>query len=80
MSKILFTLLALATMTGTASAQQRTLYDSRGNAVVRSATDSQGSTTNYDARQGHQPRVHQRQHDDHDAGGRNISSLKGKAQ
>jgi YD repeat-containing protein len=30
--------------------QQRTLYDSRGNVVGRSATDSSGSVTNYDAR------------------------------
>ena len=54
-------LLALALTTGAASAQspdlsrgttgqQRTFYDSRGNVVGRSATDSQGTTTNYDAR------------------------------
>jgi hypothetical protein len=30
MAKILLSLLALATMTGAASAQQRTIYDSRG--------------------------------------------------
>ena len=30
MTKILLALLALATMTGAASAQQRTFYDSRG--------------------------------------------------
>jgi YD repeat-containing protein len=41
---------ALAMMTGAASAQQRTIYDSRGNVVGRSATDSSGATTNYDAR------------------------------
>lgn len=43
-------LIALALMTGTASAQQRTIYDSRGNVVGRAATDSQGTVTNYDAR------------------------------
>jgi YD repeat-containing protein len=41
-------LLALAVMTGTASAQQRTFYDSRGNVVGRSSTDSQRTVTNYD--------------------------------
>jgi hypothetical protein len=40
--KILLTLLAFAMMTGAASAQQRTIYDSRGNVVGRSATDSSG--------------------------------------
>jgi YD repeat-containing protein len=43
-------LLALAMLTEPASAQQRTFYDARGNVVGRSATDSQGSTTNYDSR------------------------------
>jgi YD repeat-containing protein len=38
-------LLLLAT--GAASAQQRTLYDSRGNIVGRSSTDSGGAVTNY---------------------------------
>ena len=50
MTNILLALLALALMIGAASAQQRTLRDSRGNVVGRSATDSQGTTTNYDAR------------------------------
>jgi YD repeat-containing protein len=36
--------------TGAASTEQRTFYDARGNVVGRSATDSQGATTNYDAR------------------------------
>ena len=49
-TKILLLLLALAIMTGAASAQQRTLYDARGNVVVRAATDSSGTTTNYDTR------------------------------
>jgi YD repeat-containing protein len=50
-SKILPALLALAMMTGAASAQtQRTLYDARGNVVGRSATDSSGTVTNYDSR------------------------------
>jgi YD repeat-containing protein len=43
-------LLVLAMMTGPASAQQRTFYDARGSVVGRSATDSQGTTTNYDSR------------------------------
>jgi YD repeat-containing protein len=37
-------------LTGAASAQQRTIYDASGNAVGRSATDSGGVVTNYDAR------------------------------
>jgi YD repeat-containing protein len=50
MTKISLALVALAMLTGAASAQQRTFYDSRGNVVGRSATDSAGTTTNYDAR------------------------------
>ena len=50
MTKILLALLALAALTGAASAQQRTFYDSCGKVVGRSSTDSQGSMTNYDAR------------------------------
>ena len=50
MTKILPALLALALMTGAASAQQRTYYDAGGRVVGRAATDSQGTTTNYDAR------------------------------
>ena len=50
MSKMLLALLAFAMTTGAASAQQRTLYDSRGHVVGRSATDSVGATINYDAR------------------------------
>ena len=49
-TKILLASLTLATVTGAASAQQRTFYDSRANVVGRSATDSSGTTTNYDAR------------------------------
>jgi YD repeat-containing protein len=49
MTKILLPLLALATMSSAASAQQRTLYDSSGKIVGRSSTDSQGTTTIYDA-------------------------------
>jgi hypothetical protein len=45
---IVLALLALALLTGPASAQQRTIYDSRGNLVVRSATS--GTVTNHDAR------------------------------
>jgi hypothetical protein len=44
MTKILLAL-ALAMMTGAASAQQRTFYDARGNVVDRSATDSSGTIT-----------------------------------
>jgi YD repeat-containing protein len=47
---ILLAVLTFAMMTGTALAQQRTFYDSRGNVVGRAATDSNGATTNYDAR------------------------------
>ena len=46
--RILFALLTLAMTTGAASAQQRTFYDSRGNVVSRSATDSSDTTTNYE--------------------------------
>jgi YD repeat-containing protein len=49
-TKILLPLLALAMMTGAASAQQRTLYDARANVVGRSSTDSSGAVTSYDAR------------------------------
>ena len=49
-TRILLTLLALAMLTGTASAQQRTLHHARGNVVGRSATDSSGAVTNYDSR------------------------------
>jgi YD repeat-containing protein len=49
-TKILLALLTLAMMTGAASAQQRTFYDSAGNVVGRSSTDSNGTTTNYDSR------------------------------
>ena len=49
-NNLLALLLALALMTGAASAQQRTVYDARGNVVGRSAKDSSGAVTNYDAR------------------------------
>ena len=45
----LLSLLALALLTGAASAQQRTFYDAGGKVVGRSATDSAGTTTNYDS-------------------------------
>jgi len=45
----LLALLTLALMTGAASAQQRTFYDSRGNIVGRSATESQGTVKTTDA-------------------------------
>jgi YD repeat-containing protein len=47
---ILLVLLTLAMMTDAASAQQRTFYDASGKVVGRSATDSQGTVTNYDSR------------------------------
>jgi len=47
---ILLALLTFTMMTDAASAQQRTFYDSRGNVVGCSSTDSSGTTTNYDAR------------------------------
>ena len=49
MMKTLLALLTSAMMTGAASAQQRTFYDSHGNVVGRSATDSQGTLTTTDA-------------------------------
>ncbi|HVG51624.1 MAG TPA: hypothetical protein VM867_08330 [Xanthobacteraceae bacterium] len=48
--KTILTVLALAAMTTAATAQQRTFYDNAGKSLGRSATDSQGTTTNYDAR------------------------------
>jgi len=47
---ILLALLTLAMLTEAASAQQRTLYDASGRAVVRSVTGSNGAVTNYDSR------------------------------
>jgi YD repeat-containing protein len=47
---ILLTLLTLAMLTDAASAQQRTFHDAGGKVVGRSATDSSGTVTNYDAR------------------------------
>jgi YD repeat-containing protein len=47
--KLILALLTFA-ITTAAPAQQRTLYDSRGNVAGRSATDSSGAVTNYDAR------------------------------
>ena len=79
MSKMI--LLALLTTfvmtTGAASAQQRTLYDARGNVVGRSATDSQGTTTNYDS----SGKVISRETTSgntttiYDAGGRNVGRI-----
>src|SRR5258707_2833978 len=50
MTKTLLALLALAVMTGEASAQSRTFYDARGNVVGRASTDNSGTITNYGAR------------------------------
>lgn len=46
--KIVLTL-GLVLFASGAAAQQRTIYDARGNVVARTATDSQGATTLYDA-------------------------------
>ena len=48
MTKILLALLALAIATE-ASAQSRAFYNRSGKSVGRSSTDSQGTTTYYDA-------------------------------
>ena len=48
--RILLALLTLGMLTGAASAQRRTFYDSSGKVVDRSSTDSSGTVTNYDAR------------------------------
>ena len=78
MIKILLALLAVHATE--ASAQQRTFYDSRGNVVSRSATDSQGSTTTYDSR----GRVVSRESTSgnttiiYDAGGRNVGRISTK--
>jgi YD repeat-containing protein len=51
MTKTTLVAALLAALTNAASAQQRTFYDSRGNVVGRSSTDSQGTTTtNYDSK------------------------------
>ena len=71
------TLVAFATA---ASAQQRTFYDSRGNVAGRSATDSSGAVTNYDAR----GKVISREHTSgdqttiYDAAGRNVGRISTK--
>jgi YD repeat-containing protein len=50
MTKIILpALLMTLALTGEASAQQRTLYDASGRAVVRSATGSNGAVANYGA-------------------------------
>jgi len=77
MPKLPLALLALAMMTGIASAQRRTYYDASGKVVGRSASDSSGTTTNYDAR----GRVISRETTTGnptticDAGGRNVGRL-----
>ncbi|MGL3106000.1 hypothetical protein [Bradyrhizobium sp. BR 1432] len=48
-AKVLLIPLIVALLTGAASAQQRTFYDSSGKVVGRAATDSQGTKTLYDA-------------------------------
>ena len=49
MTRSFLALLTLAMLTGAASAQQRTLYDASGKAVVRSVTGPNGAVTNYGA-------------------------------
>ncbi|MDA9481330.1 hypothetical protein XI07_04705 [Bradyrhizobium sp. CCBAU 11445] len=39
----------LATLSGTASVQQKTYYDASGRTVARSSTDSQGTVTTRDS-------------------------------
>ncbi|MBR0773474.1 hypothetical protein JQ543_12120 [Bradyrhizobium diazoefficiens] len=50
MMKSLPILLALALMTGAASAQSKRFYDSSGRSVGTSSTDSQGTTIFYDSK------------------------------
>ena len=50
MIKTILVAALIAVLATEASAQQRTIYNSRGNVVGRSATDSSGAVTNYDAR------------------------------
>jgi YD repeat-containing protein len=51
MSKtIIIAAVALAVPTGAAQAQQRTYYDSSGKRIGSASTDSQGTVTNYEAR------------------------------
>ena len=75
--KIILLALVLAALTSQASAQQRTFYDSRGNVVGRSATDSSGTVTTYDSR----GKVISRESTSgntttiYDAGGRNFGRL-----
>jgi YD repeat-containing protein len=49
-SIILVAALTLAVLATGASAQSRAFYDSAGRVVGKSATDSSGTVTNYDAR------------------------------
>jgi YD repeat-containing protein len=49
-AKGLFAIMTLVAFATAASAQPRTIYDSRSNVFGRSATDSSGAVTNYDAR------------------------------
>jgi YD repeat-containing protein len=49
-AKMISLLLLGLVATTAASAQQRTVFDARGNVVGRSATDSQGTVTTYDPR------------------------------
>jgi YD repeat-containing protein len=77
MTKILLALLTFAMMTGAASAQQRTFYDSAGKRIGSASTDSAGTTTNYDSR----GRVISRKTTTgntttiYDAGGRNVGRV-----
>ncbi len=50
MTKAIIAALAPAVLTGAAQAQSRTFYDASGKVVGRSATDSRGTTTNYDSK------------------------------
>jgi YD repeat-containing protein len=77
MTKTLLALLTLAMTAGATSAQQRTFYDSAGRLIGGSATDSQGTVTNYDGR----GRVISRESTsggtttEYDASGRNVGRV-----
>ncbi|MET4343563.1 YD repeat-containing protein [Bradyrhizobium sp. RT9b] len=77
MTETIVLALLMLTMIGAAQAQQRTIYDASGRVVVRSATDSQGTVTNYDSR----GRVISRETTTgnattiYDAGGRNVGRV-----
>ena len=70
--KILLALLALAALTSTASAQSRNVLRLARQVVGRSATDSSGNATNYDARVVSRESTSGNRTTIYDAGGRNV--------